>query len=104
MFVAILSKDDLAQMINVFHQELSNFYNDMYDNFEENEGKIASLIFGKRNMYNQRLERMKAYKLDESQNNLLLSNEGDYEHTMLNMTSIYQRFNWGDNYLVFNGW
>lgn len=102
--IYILSKENLVQMIEVFHQDLANFYNDIYNNFEESEGMIASLIFGKRNMYNHRLERFKAYKLNDPEHNLLISNEGDYEHIMLNMTSIYQRFNWEENYLVFNGW
>lgn len=98
----ILKEEDLKEIINYLSKEVSKYYKELYEQFEEEDtkGRIASLIMSRKNDWNNDFFNILNFNKDD----LVISNSGYYEYCIFNLISIYKNFNWNDKYLILSGW
>lgn len=98
----ILSKENLKNMINQLSKEVYDYYNEVYKDFDSDNGqsKALSSIYAKKNDWTTEFFNHLNFKEGDPR----LSNSGSLEYVVLNLVNIYKLFNWEDDYLIFSGW
>ncbi len=100
----ILEKEDLLKIIDIISIQVSEYYEDLYKNFEneDTQGRIASMVMSKKNDWTREFRMKSSLILDE--NKICSTQSGSYEYMVFNLIAILKMFDWENDYLVFNGW
>lgn len=106
----ILEKEDLLKIIDVLALEVSNHYEELYEEMskdlefesEDIKSRLASLVMGKKNDWTKDYGMNHSLALKED--DMRVSKSGRYEYIVLNLVAISKMFDWENNYLILNGW
>lgn len=98
----ILSKLNLKTIIDTISKNVSEYYNNLYDNLENpnSNKRVASMLLAKKNDWDTTY--FKTLILDE--NNICSTHSESYEYIVFNLISIYKMFDWENDYLILSGW
>ncbi len=98
----IITKESLKEIIEQLSKEVYNLYNEVYEEFESDDGQSRALNI----IYSKKCDWTTDFfnHLDYREDSLLVSRAESLEYVVLNLVNIYKLFNWEDDYLIFSGW
>lgn len=98
----IIPKESFKLMIEQLSKEVYNLYNEVYEEFESDNGQSRALNI----IYSKKCDWTTDFfnHLDYREDSLLVSRAESLEYVVLNLVNIYKLFNWEEDYLILSGW